>query len=183
MDVFIFGTLLHVPLLKVVSGDDRVQDRLQWAVRPGYAVSRVEGQVFPMIHADPDAVAEGVIVEGLDDAALARLDYYEKAFGYDRVAFSVLDADQQTRAVTAYVPQEGRWTPAEPWDRDGWIAQFGAVTALTAEEAMAAMGHLTAAQMGHEYPNMMTRAASRLRAQGEPARGDLGRDDFVVLRH
>jgi len=125
MDLFIFGTLLHVPLLEVVSGTDDVAAHLTWAARPDYTVSRVEGQVFPMIHPSAGGTAEGVIVEGLDDAALARLDYYEKAFGYDRVEFTVLDGDNKQRPVTAYLPEPDRWTPAEPWDREKWIATLG----------------------------------------------------------
>lgn len=184
MDLFIFGTLLHMPLLEVVSGDSNVRDRITWAVRPKYKVSRVDRQVFPMIHADPDGVAEGVIVSGLSEDALARLDYYEKAFGCDRVEFSVLDRDENTRAVTAYLPEEGRWSAAEPWDRDAWIARYGEVTTLTAREAMASIDSLSAPEMGRQYPQMMARAASRLRASSEtPSTRDgvLGRADVHLV--
>lgn len=180
MDLFIFGTLLHVPLLKAVSGLDDVEARMVWAVRPHHMVSRVQGQVFPMIHAEANAVAEGVIVENVPPAAMERLDYYEKAFGYDRVECTVVDGQQITRKVAVYLPQAGRWQAAEPWDRDGWIAQMGQLTALTAEEAIAQMGHMPALQMGALYGQMMARAASRLRAQAGLAKGDLTRKDVVV---
>jgi len=137
MDVFIFGTLLHIPLLIEVSGDAQVASRITWAVRPGHKVSRVAGQVFPIMHADVDGVAEGVIVEGLDAAALARLDYYEKAFGYHRVEFSVQDQHSVSRKVSAYMPEQGRWEPAQPWDRDEWIDVYGELAVMTAQEAMA----------------------------------------------
>ena len=182
MDLFIFGTLLHVPLLEVVSGDAKVADRLTWAARSGYAVSRVEGQVFPMIHPVQDAIAEGVIVEGLEDAALARLDYYEKAFGYDRVEFVVLDGNDQPRNVTAYLPEEGRWTPAELWDRQKWIDTLGEITAMTAHEALAAMDSLGAPDMGRRYPAMMARAASRYRAMKETKTSGFGRKDVDVIQ-
>jgi len=181
MDLFIFGTLLHIPLLEVVSGDPDIAKRITWAVRPGYCVSRVAGQVFPMIHADPDGVAEGVVVEGLDGEALARLDYYEKAFGYDRVSFTVLDAEQQSRKVMAYLPEPDRWQAAEPWDRAGWIERYGALTAETAVEAMSDMKTMPAAQMGAIYPSMMTRAASRLRAARTGGNGLLGRKDVHLI--
>ena len=87
MDVFIFGTLLHMPLLEVVSGDPDVSHRITWAVRPGYRVSRVTGHVFPIMHEDVNSVAEGVVIEGLSEAQLERLDFYEKAFDYSRVDF------------------------------------------------------------------------------------------------
>ncbi|HCP82419.1 MAG TPA: NUDIX hydrolase [Octadecabacter sp.] len=181
MDLFIFGTLLHMPLLEVVSGDPDIAQRITWAVRPGYRVSRVKGHVFPIMHEDADSVAEGVIVEGLSDAHLKRLDFYEKAFDYSRVDFVVLDKDQAPRGVTAYVPPEGRWTPAEPWNREKWISDFGEVTAMTAQEAMAALGSTTPSQMGEQYPNMMARAASRQRAAKSAGYGQMGRADVHLI--
>lgn len=181
MDLFVFGTLLHMPLLEVVSGDAQVTERVTWAVRPGYAVSRVHGQSFPIMHADPDGVAEGVIVSGLSQDALDRLDYYEKAFDYHRIDFVVLDGDQQPRNVTAYVPPPDRWTPAESWDRDGWIATMGEVATMTAHEAMSAMDTMSAEEMGRQYANMTARAASRQRAGKASGRGDLGRSDVQVM--
>lgn len=181
MDVFIFGTLLHMPLLAVVSGDPDIARRISWAVRPEYRVSRVEGHIFPIMHGDPKGVAEGVVVEGLDDAEIARLDYYEKAFDYARIEFVVLDQNQQPRDVTAYVPPDGCWKPAEPWDREGWIATFGDVTTMAAVEAMAAMDSLPAAQMGQLYPNMLARAASRQRAARSTGNGRMGPSDVRVI--
>ncbi len=182
MDLFIFGTLLHMPLLEVVSGDADVRTRVRWAVRRDYAVSRVQGQVFPMMHPQTGSVAEGVIVSGLNEDALTRLDYYEKAFGYDRVDFIVLDDTQSPRNVTAYLPQEGRWQPAEVWDREGWIAAMGEVTTMTAHEAMSAVGSVDAIDMGRNYSNMMARAASRQRAQRTPSNGGLGRENVALSK-
>ncbi|MCF2870491.1 NUDIX domain-containing protein [Octadecabacter sp. G9-8] len=181
MDLFIFGTLLHVPLLEAVSGDADVSKRLVWAARPGYSVSRVSGQVFPMIHPATNGVAEGIIVQGLDDTALERLDYYEKAFGHDRVEFVVLDAYEQSRTVTAYLPEPDRWSTAELWDRDGWIARAGELTTMTAIEAMSVMDRMAAPEMGAQYPAMMARAASRQRAAKDTGTGGLGRADVHVL--
>ena len=181
MDLFIFGTLLHMPLLEVVSGDPDIAKRITWAVRPGYRVSRVKGQVFPIMHEDADSVAEGVVIEGLSDAQLARLDYYEKAFEYDRVDFVVLGNDQAPRSVTAYVPVEGRWTPAEPWNREKWITDFGELTTMTALEAMAGLGTMAASEMGTQYQNMMARAASRQRAANTSGIRPMGRGDVQLI--
>jgi ADP-ribose pyrophosphatase len=186
MDLFIFGTLLHLPLLGVVSGDPDIAKRISWAVRPEYRVSRVEGHVFPIMHDDPTGVAEGIIISGLDNGEMARLDYYEKAFDYARIEFVVLDQDQRPRDVTAFVPPVGRWNPAETWDREGWIASCGEVTTMTAVEAMATMDSMSAAQMGQLYPNMMARAASRQRAANSSGpnsnqSGRMGRSDVHVI--
>ncbi len=181
MDLFLFGTLLHLPLLEQVSGDVDVGQKIAPATRAGYRVSRVEGHVFPMMHPSPDSTAHGVIVTGLDAQALARLDYYEKAFGYDRVAFTVLDANEDPREVTAYVPEAGRWSAAEPWDFEAWAEKFGPVTTLTAQEALADMEGTSAAEMGAKYPQIMTRAASRLRAQQVPPRAGLNRTDVSLI--
>lgn len=181
MELFIFGTLLHMPLLVVVSGDEDVAARVEWAVRPDFKVSRVQGQVFPMMHEDAGSIAEGAIITGLDDTALARLDYYEKAFGYDRVTFDVQDGQKQWRSVTAYMPEPDRWQPAEPWNLGAWAEKMGALTTDTAREAMAAMDSMPALEMGRHYPNMMTRAASRARALAQVPDGGLGRSDVTLL--
>ena len=182
MDLFVFGTLLHLPLLEVVSGDAEVASKIRWAVRPGFRVSRVSGQVFPMLHEDADGVAEGIIISGLSEEALERLDYYERAFGYDRLPFAVLDENQMSRNVTVYLPEPGRWEPAETWDREGWIAAYGEVTVMTAQEAMASMGQMPAEEMGARYGQMMARAASRHRAQSDTGHGRMGRGDVQLIQ-
>ncbi len=180
MDMFVFGTMLHVPLLRIVTGLDDVERQLVWAVRPSYRVSRAQGQACAVLHPDPQGVAEGVIVEGLGAQALERLDYYEQAFGYERAEFDVFDADQTARRVMCYLPPHGRWHPAEPWDREAWITRFGPMAELASVEAMALMGHMPAAAMGERYPQMLARAASRLRAEAEPHHGNLSRADVTV---
>ena len=183
MDLFLFGTLQHVPLLEAVSGDADVSSKMCKAVLSGYGVERVKGHVFPMLGTDADAEAEGVIVSDLDEAAFARLDYYEKVFGYDRADFTVLDEHGATRRVTAYLPEEGRWTPAEAWDLAGWVAKFGNITTtLAAQEVLADMASTTHVRMGQNYSQVMARAASRLRAQSEGSTGEMGRDDIQVLQ-
>ena len=182
MDLFVFGTLLHIPLLKTVSGDADIASKIRWAVRPGYRVSRVDGQVFPIMHEDPEGVAEGIIVSGLSENALMRLDYYESAFEYQRIKFAVLDECQMSRNVTAYAPEAGRWQTAEAWDREGWIAKFGRLTTIAAQEAMSGIETTPATFMGAQYPQMMARAASRERAGLEEGTGDLGREDVQLVQ-
>jgi len=182
MDLFLFGTLLNPPLLEVVSGDTEVGTKICPAIRPGFQVRRVNGQVFPMLHEDADSVAHGSIVSGLDHVALERLDFYEKAFGYDRVEFTVFDESQNARKVTAYVPEEGRWQPDGLWDLSEWANSYADLTVLTAHEAMSNFGVTEPESMGRRYPQMMARAASRMRAQQSTTAGDLGRDDIDLLK-
>ena len=182
MDLFIFGTLLHMPLLEVVSGDPDVRYNVQPATREGYKVSRVAGQVFPTIHEVEGGVVNGIIVSGLSDKALSRLDYYEKAFGHDRKDFTVLDAQQRPRDVTVYMGEPDRWEVAESWDRDGWIASFGALTTETAREAMSVLNSMPATQMGQIYPQMMARAASRERAALTTKDGEMTSDAVQLIK-
>lgn len=181
MDVFVFGTLSHLPLLEIVSGDRDISQRTTWAVRPGYSVSRVVGQVFAMVHTDSDGVAEGMRVQGVDDATLARLDYYEKALGYERTSFAVLDADKQSHTGVAYLPEPDRWQADEPWDRAAWTEQHGALTTETAIEVMSNMSTTPAHNVGAIYPFMTMRAASRLRAAKTTQAGTQRRDDVHLI--
>ncbi|MEL6959142.1 MAG: NUDIX domain-containing protein [Pseudomonadota bacterium] len=165
MDLFIFGTLLHIPLLSVVSGDPEIGDKIRWGVRPGFRVSRVRGKHFPMIHEDGDGVAEGIILEDVAAEVVERLDFYEKVFNYDRGPFSVIDAENASRSVEVYLPEVSRWEPAEAWNREEWVSIYGELTVETAREVMESFGDVDPQDVGRQYPQMLTRAASRQRAR------------------
>jgi len=85
--LFVFGTLCHPPLLRVVLGRDAV---LAPAILPGHDVRWVAGASYPMLC---DGVAAAGMVMEVDAADLARLDFYEACFDYLRVPVQItLDA-------------------------------------------------------------------------------------------
>ena len=159
-DFFFYGTLCHLPLLETVLGRTVSASP---AGLPDHAVFRASGQAFPLIVATPGQTAAGLFVPGLDDADIARLDFYEGALAYRTRDMMLSDG----RTARVYFPEPGQWQPGEPWDLAAWAAEKGAVVVETARDFMALMGQHAAASVLARYPMMLTRGASRLRA-GQP---------------
>ncbi len=162
---FYYGTLCHAPLRAAVLGreTDAVPARLA-----GRAVHWAEGRDFPVILPRPGAVAEGVLVAGLTDGDRARLDFHEAGFATDVEQVTVA-TDAGPSAARLLVPQAGRWTPGAPWRLADWAARWGDIATAAAEDVMALMGRADAAAVGRRRQAMLVRAATRLRAQAEPA--------------
>lgn len=138
-DVFLYGTLCHAPLRAVVLG--RETDARPAQLRD-HAVHWARGESFPLILKAPGALAEGVLVCGLEPAEVARLDYYEGGFGYALHEVQVRpDAASRPVAARVYMPQPGLWQPGAPWDLADWQARFGAVVTEAAHEFLAGFGH------------------------------------------
>jgi ADP-ribose pyrophosphatase len=104
-DLFFFGTLCHRPLLHAVLGRDAVAVA---AVLDGYAVSWVQGQAFPMIAPKQGAAATGVLVRALDDADLARLDFYAGGYSVQKREV-VVTTDVGVDPAIVYVPDSSVW--------------------------------------------------------------------------
>ncbi|MDO9525596.1 MAG: gamma-glutamylcyclotransferase [Gemmobacter sp.] len=156
-DFFFYGTLRHAPLLDRVLGRqvDRTPARLD-----GFAVSWAEGQPFPMIEQRPGAVAEGILVHGLTDADVARLDFYEGCFDYSTTEVVV----QGGACARVYMPALGVWSPGAPFVLADWVARFGPVVVATAGDFMAQAGQRPARDVLRRYGLMLVRGASRVRA-------------------
>ncbi|MCC6306563.1 MAG: NUDIX domain-containing protein [Rhodobacteraceae bacterium] len=181
-DLFVYGTLCHPPLLAAVLGRAVAGKPARLA---GHRVALVAGEGFPLIEAAPGEQAEGLLLGGLDAGEVARLDHYEGGFGYRRRGVSVATAAGPV-AAELYWPEAGRWRAGPPWRLQDWVGQSGAVVVAAAEDWMAAMGLVAPAVLAARYPQMLIRAASRLRAAAAPApvtlRRAAGAGDVVVAR-
>lgn len=161
--VFLYGTLCDPELFEIVSG-------APFAARParmdGAAVHWVAGENFPVLTNTGDASAEGVLIE-VDADARARLDYYELGFGYVVENRRVRVDGVETEAVV-YVP-EADWPPGAPWSLVDWQDKFGALTRIAAREYIGLMATHAPKDAARAFPQIRSRAASRLRAMGEPS--------------
>ncbi|MGR3794429.1 NUDIX domain-containing protein [Vannielia sp. SX4] len=167
-DIFIYGTLMHQPLLRVVlgAGFDVVE---QIAARlPGWRVEAVPGEVYPMVRADAEAEAHGLLLRGLTEVALARADFYEGLdnYGYLRKPVVVQTEDGPAEA-TVYVPLSQDGVSAGDWNLAAWAEKWGELSTLAAEEVMWWMGRATTAEVGRRYGVICTRAQARLNALEE----------------
>lgn len=157
--LFFFGTLRHPPLIEAVMGDIGHLS-LEAAQVPGYRVEAAREGPFPVITAEPGAVTSGLRAEGLRADDVAKLDYYEQAFGYRLVDVTLVDG----AAASAYMPEDGLWTPDGPWSLEEWAQDWGALSVAAAQEVMSYRGLKTPAEVGAIFPRIRARAWSQIQA-------------------
>lgn len=183
VNLFFYGTLCHQPLLSVVLG--REVDTIP-AVLHGFAVSWVQDQAFPMIEERQSASAQGVLLRGLDDADLARLDFYTGSFSVQKRHLQVV-TQNGAQGATVYFPNNSVWTAGQPWLISDWAKAWGDTVVATASDVMALFGQAAAAEIAARRGAMLLRGAARVRA-GLPGQASLRRsmasgDVTVAARH
>lgn len=160
-DYFFYGTLCHAPLLKVVLGRAPVT---QVATLPDYASHWAKDQIFPTLVSAPGQAAEGCLLPKVTAQEVARLAFYEAGYGFDAQQLLIKTAEGP-RMASVYVPHRGLWQTGAPFNVDVWAARYGSVVTEAAHEVMAAMGTQTPQAVRARYPQILARAASRLRAR------------------
>jgi len=160
-NLFFYGTLRHIPLLEVVMGRPADELQITTAQLSGYAVSAVAEGPFPMISEQTGALAEGVLVGGLSDVDMARLDFYEGSFAYDLRSVTLDDG----QLAEVYVPQAGLWTADGPWSLAQWERDWGEMSVIAAREVMGYFGQRSGDEVAEMFPVIRARAASELRAR------------------
>ena len=128
---------------------------------PGYRVFAASEGPFPAIVRDASATASGLLVEGLTDGDIVRLDYYEEAFGYTLVD-ETLTTGQHVRV---YMPPAGEFTSLGPWNVDDWARAHGRMSVLAATEVMSYMGQKSPGDIAAMFPMIRARAWSVMNAE------------------
>lgn len=180
--LFFYGTLCHPPLLALVLGR-AVGEGTRPARLDGFQASWVKGQPFPMIAVRSGASTKGVLVSGLTEDEIARLDFYEGGFDYDLQAVTVR-AGGDVVASRVYVPTEGVWQPGTDWDLKDWEERFGQMTLLAAAEVMDRYGKTPESEIRSLFPFIRSRAWARIMArEGAPCilRSSRGMSDLELL--
>ncbi|MBY5932624.1 NUDIX domain-containing protein [Tateyamaria omphalii] len=166
--LFFYGTLRHVPLLDCVLGRGESVGDFEAAELPGYAARASLDGLYPVLIEAADAVTEGVVVRGITDDELARLNYYEGGFDYDLKSVRLSSGDE----ARVYVPGQGVSAAETLWDFDVWRAKWADMTVWAAREVMAGYGHLSPDEIAARFPRIRARAWSKVLAQS----GRHGRD-------
>lgn len=159
-DLFFYGTLRDPALLMLVMGQGADALDLSPAVLPDHEVSAVAEGPFPMIAPCPGTAADGVLMRGVSDAALARLDFYEGSFDYDLHAVTLQDGQR----AEVYMPKPGLWTPQGPWSLTAWQAQWGALSRIAAQEVMGYFGQRSRDEVAQIFPRIRARAWAEVQA-------------------
>lgn len=160
-DLFFYGTLRHVPLLEIVLGRNASDLDLNPAMLPDHLVSAVAQGPFPMIAAQPGATADGVLLKGLSEQDVARIDFYEGSFAYDLVTVTLRGGAQ----AQVYLPRPDQWTAQDPWSLAAWQSDWADISCYAAREVMGYFGHKTPEQIAWMFPMIRARAASQVRAK------------------
>ena len=167
-NLFLYGSLLHRPLLESVLCHGNVD----WveAEFTEHAVYWADGQGFPMVCPEPGQTAHGRLLRNPSEEDVARLNYFESDFGYDLTEVEVR-ADGKPIKAKVYIPKPGLWQKGAKWKLSDWVAKLGDVNTLAAKELMEGFGRIPSPLAALKFPQMQQRAASRLRAETETAGG------------
>lgn len=159
MKVFLFGTLLHPPLLDVVAGDALTKTPAELA---GWRVAGVPGDVYPVLVRDDACVAQGAVVDP-DQIGLDRMVHYEDAFGYHPIKVQVLVAGQLSEALV-FQPNGQGAAPFGDWSLDAWVVRASERAIYAAQELMGYVGRFHGAALEFRRPQAEARAHSRVEA-------------------
>ncbi|WP_417598295.1 NUDIX domain-containing protein [Pararhodobacter oceanensis] len=182
--LFLYGTLRHAPLLTCVAG---CEVPTEVASLTDHAITHAEThegaqQDFPLFTERAGAMATGLLARPNAEAR-ARLDAYERVFGYDTTQITVDTADGPVDAII-YVPRAELWMPGRAWSLETWVAGPGQLAVDVAGEVMALLETTEPEAILARFGMLEMRAASRQRAISEPAPTTLRRQsdpaDVVV---
>lgn len=177
--LFFYGTLRYRALLDIVMGTDASHLVIRPAILPGYQVHAVKEGPFPTLLKTPNGAAEGVVVEGLRAADIARLDFYEGGFGYDLTPVTLSDG---TRAEVYRAP-DGMWTPGALWSLEEWAADWAEMSCLAAAEVMSYLGVRSRDEVSAIFPSIRARAWSRILAKASKHGAGVLKGRIALTQH
>lgn len=183
MTIFIYGTLRYQPLFTLVSGAP--WGRAEVAILGDMDLRQSHNGPWPAIVPLQGGYAGGLLLHDLTDDQMARLDAYERPFGYRREDVIVRLAGGVMVETSCYLPPRTEDGSGASWDLQEWIRDASPAALLAAAEvdwaARAAADPETDAAFRNGWGMVRARAAARLRAEGEdmpatirhrPAAGD-----------
>ncbi|MCX7644942.1 MAG: NUDIX domain-containing protein [Rhodobacteraceae bacterium] len=162
--VFLHGMLCHAPLLRAVAGADLTG---RPARLPGHRVVCAPDGPVAVIRPEPGAVAEGLLVRDVGDEILRRLDFHAAVLGW-RPGTCIVETAGGRETARVHLPERMPAAGA-PWRLEDWAGRWGALAVAAAEEVMAVCASRAAGAIRRRYPQILVRAASRLRAGAGPA--------------
>lgn len=159
-DLFFYGTLRHLPLLEIVMGAPASALDLEEAVLCDHAVLAVQEGPFPMIRTKQGDTATGLLLRGLTEEQITRLDFYEGSFSYDLRRVTLRGGQQ----ADVYFPQPGQWTARELWSLTDWETDWAEISCHAAQEVMGYLGTRERDAVAKMFPMIRARAASKVNA-------------------
>lgn len=158
--LFFYGTMRHVALLEYVMGRAAGALDIAQAVLPAYAVMAAQDGPFPVLVPDAASNAQGVVVHGLSDTDIARLNYYEAGFDYDLRSLTL----QGGEIADVYVPTPDVRATDTAWDFSAWVRDWAELSLMAAQEVMDGFGIVAPDVVAARFPQIRARAWSRMMA-------------------
>jgi nudix-type nucleoside diphosphatase (YffH/AdpP family) len=159
-DLFVYGTLRHIPLLEIVLGRPASQIDFATADLVDHAaLAAVEGP-FPLIALQTGYVQTGLVLNSLDNLDLERLNFYEG--GFDYTLERKITSDGQ--GVDVYFPPLYGVTADGLWSLATWEANWAPLSCIAAREVMSFFGEHSAQDIIRMFPMIRARAAANLNA-------------------
>lgn len=174
--LFFYGPLCHAPLRSEVLG---LGHSVAEARLSGYRLGRVSGTRQPALVPGKGEVT-GLLVEGLDERARTRADFFAGVLGYTGTTIKARTGRLGGVGARAYLPAGDPPELDGPWDLAEWSAALGPVWVAAAREAMVGAGRVNPETVARRWPTMCMRAATRLRAAHDT--GTEIRTDFNATR-
>ena len=124
MRFFFFGLLCDLEVLNLVAGRSGPGHPFPPGRLPGYRLVRMRNETFPMLVAAPGAHVPGVIVDGLGEAELDRIMFFESV-EYEPKAMEIECAGGTLEAM-AFATTARAVADHEPWTFETWQRRFKA---------------------------------------------------------
>ena len=133
--MFFYGTLCDLRFCEIVLGRSRDQLQFVDAVLQDHAVYWARGENFPVIVREEGSLAKGLLLTGLDQTDINKLDYYESGFDYAPVPVTV-KTDAGPKEVCVYYCHDPDVVSGDKWSLSDWSEKCGPTAYGAAEEFM-----------------------------------------------
>ena len=165
MRLFFFGSLMDLDLLALVIGRPVSGLSTSEAALHGFERRRAAGESFPIIVPHPGGRVDGVLVEGLTETDLDRIQFFEGS-DYALHPFTVECAAERIE-VHVFLPTARLEPEAAAWDFGTWVETERAMCFALAEELMSHYGGRSIAEIDVLWPEMKTQTLRRFRRKAK----------------
>jgi hypothetical protein len=143
MRFFFFGSLRDHDILETVIGRPFPRRPFPPAQLPDHRLERMARETFPLLVAAPGARAPGVVVEGLEEADIERIFFFESV-EYEACLHSISLTAGGTLDCHLFAATKAKEPTGEPWRFDDWAARHKAKELHEARLWMEFHGRVTA---------------------------------------
>jgi len=146
MRFFFFGTLRDFDVLELVVDRPAHELAISEAYLPAHRTVRLRRDPFPILIAEPDSRAEGIVVEGLTSADLDRIHFFESVEYRASEVTPILSHSGERVSAQVFAGSGRAFHDNEPWHIDDWRRRHKMTMLRESRLWMALYGHLDLAE-------------------------------------